>query len=144
MTSGAPFGPPQALLWICLRPAYGANASWLLIWSKMFFRISSSVRLPPYQILLDVEPLNGLGVVAAKARMPCTDRDADPTAPAVNALVDGVLFRHVAVPVLRLSTIGQTAVKSITKEPSDELAAKKTDGGFVFPTAVDVHPGPLK
>ena len=37
----------------------------------MFFRISCFLRSPPYQTLLDVEPLNGAGVVAAKSRIAC-------------------------------------------------------------------------
>ena len=75
------------------------------------------MRFPAYQLLLDVEPLKGDGVVAAKSRIACMDIGELGTAPAATASVDGVLFLHVAVPVLRLSTIGQTAVVSMLKVP---------------------------
>ena len=41
-----------------------------------------------------------------------------------NAVGDGVLFKHVAVPVLRLSTVGQIAVRSINNAPIDPWVTK--------------------
>src|ERR687887_260284 len=63
-------------------------------------------------------------------------------APAATASVDGVLFLHVALPVLRLSTMGQIAVVSILKVPR-LLWLRKLDGGLTLFSVVDVQPGPL-
>ena len=82
----------------------------------MLLRISCFVRLPAYQTLLEVEPLNGDGVVAAWCRIACIDIGEVGSAPEATAFVDGRLFLHVAVPVVVLSNIGQTAVVSILNE----------------------------
>src|SRR3954454_1391361 len=63
-------------------------------------------------------------------------------APAVTAFVDGAMFLHVAVPVLRLSTIGQIAVVIMWKEPR-LLFERNCDGGLIPLFFVEVHPGPL-
>jgi hypothetical protein len=95
-----------------------------LIWSNTFFRISCLVLSVPYQLELAAVPVKApasqgggagrsLSFVAANVKTSLTDREVQGTAPAALALVDGVLFLKVAVPVLRLSTIGQTAVRSM-------------------------------
>src|SRR3954452_374412 len=63
-------------------------------------------------------------------------------APEATGSGDGVLFLQVAVPVVVLSTIGQTAVVFIWNVPR-LLCARKFDGGFTVPTFVAVQPGPL-
>src|SRR5439155_11752894 len=108
----------------------------------MFFRISCFVRFPAYQTLALVEPLNGSGVVAAKSRIACMLMGDVGTAPAATASVDGRPFLHVAEPVLRLSTIGQTDVVSMLNVPR-LLCERKFDGGLMLPIFVDVQPGPL-
>src|SRR6266702_4548863 len=64
------------------------------------------------------------------------------TAPDAAASVDGVLFWQVAVRVVVLSTIGQTAVVSILNVPR-LLCERKVDGGLTLPIFVDAQPGPL-
>src|SRR5213592_3268949 len=81
-------------------------------------------------------------MVEAKSRIACIAIGDVGTAPAATASVDGVLFLQVAVPVLRLSTIGQTAVVSMFNVPR-ELCEKKIDGGLTLPIFVDLQPGPL-
>src|SRR2546423_807935 len=108
----------------------------------MFFRISCFVRFPAYQTGLDVEPLNGAGVVAAKSRIACIDMGDDGTAPAATASVDGVLFVQFADPALRLSTIGQIAVVFIFNVPR-LLCCRKFEGGLRLPLFVLVQATPL-
>src|SRR5436309_13892883 len=81
-------------------------------------------------------------MVEAKSRIACIAIGDVGTAPAATESVDGVLFLQVAVPVLRLSTIGQTAVVSILNAPR-VLWLRKLDGGLTLFRVVDVQPGPL-
>src|SRR5829696_5866218 len=64
------------------------------------------------------------------------------SAPEATASVDGVLFLHVAVPALVLSTMGQIAVVSMLNVPR-LLCDRNVDGGLTLLTVVEVQPGPL-
>src|SRR6266480_3315587 len=110
----------------------------------MFFRISCFVRFDPvlgvpYQALALLAAMNAPPPVvheAAKSRIACMDIGDVGTAPAVTALVDGNPSLQVADPVLRLSTIGHTAVVSMLNVPR-LLCCRKVDGGFTEPIFVD-------
>ena len=114
----------------------------MLIWSNTFFRISSKVLLPAYQMELLVEPLKGESTVEAKSNIALIVIGDDGNAPERTPSVDGRPPRQVAVPVVVLSTIGQMAVVSILNVPR-WLCDKKFEGGLILLRAVLVHPGPL-
>src|SRR2546428_5394469 len=119
----------------------------------MFFRISCFVRSCAVVVVLRYHTLlpayaptsHGgveLSILEAKSRIDCIDIGDVGTAPAATASVEGFPPLHVAVPVLRLSTIGQIAVVSMLNAPR-LLWDRNFDGGLPFPIDVDVQPGPL-